>query len=53
MKLKQLAKHLDRRAILFIQTGQVDKSIAAMEVAAFIRRQTKEFQKIKFLLADK
>jgi len=50
MNLRQLAKHLDKQAIMFARNGEVKKTFASMEVAAFIRRKPKEFQKIKFSL---
>lgn len=46
MTLKQLAKHLDQRAMAFARSGNMDKSFASMSVAAFIRRQSSEFQKL-------
>lgn len=50
MTLKQLAKHLDQRAMAFARSGNMDKSFASMSVAAFIRRQSKAFQKTKIPL---
>jgi hypothetical protein len=50
MTLKQLAKHLDQRAMAFARSGRIDKSLASMTVAAFIRGQPKEFQKTKIPL---
>jgi hypothetical protein len=47
MKLKQLAKHLDTRALMFARSGDLKKSFASMEVAAFIRRQSKAYQRME------
>lgn len=57
MTLKQLAKHLDTRALHFARSGNIKKSFASMEIAAYIRRKPKEFQKLSiplhFFDADK
>lgn len=50
MTLKQLAKHLDTRALHFARSGNIKKSFASMEIAAYIRRKPKEFQKLSILL---
>lgn len=50
MKLKQLAKHLDTRALMFARSGEIKKSFASMEVAAFIRRQSKDYQRMEISL---
>lgn len=50
MKLKQLAKTLDSRALNFARSGEIDKTLACMSVAAFIRRQSKDFQKLTISL---
>lgn len=50
MKLRQLAKTLDSRALEFARSGEIGKSFACMTVAAFIRRKPKDFQKIDFSL---
>ncbi len=53
MTLKQLAKHLDNRALMFARSNEIGKSMAAMEVAAFIRRKPKDIQKLKIDLDNK
>lgn len=50
MNLRQLSKHLDKQALTFARTGEIKKTFAAMELAAFIRRQPKTFQNTNFSL---
>jgi hypothetical protein len=42
MTFRQLAKQLDKNAMLFVKQGDLKKAFAAMEFAAVIRRQPKE-----------
>jgi len=50
MTLKQLANRLDKRAIEFAQMGEIQKTFAAMEIAAFIRRKCVSEQRTKISL---
>jgi hypothetical protein len=50
MNLRQLSKHLDKQALRFARQGEINKTFAAMGLAAFIRRQPKSFQSTKFSL---
>lgn len=50
MNLRKLARHLDKQALMFARKGEIKKTFASMELAAFIRRQSKEFQRMKFSL---
>lgn len=43
MNFRQLAKQLDKNAMAFVNTGDLKRAFAAMEVAAVIRRKPKEF----------
>jgi hypothetical protein len=53
MTLKQLAKHLDKRAIEFARIGEIQKTFAAMEIAAFIRRKSASEQNLDMMHTDK
>lgn len=45
MNFRQLAKQLDKNAMDFVDSGDLKRAFASMEVAAFIRRQSKEVLK--------
>ena len=45
MNFRQLAKRLDESAVLLTTEGHLEKAFHVMELAAFIRRQSKEFQR--------
>ena len=45
MNFRQLAKQLDKNAMYFVDSGDLKRAFAAMEVAAFIRQQSKEVLK--------
>ncbi len=48
MTFSQLAKRLDKNAMTFVNTGDLKKAFAAMEVAATIRRMDPKIQKMSY-----
>lgn len=50
MTLLKLAKQLDKNALRFAAAGDMKRAFAAMGLAAHIRRQPKEQQRIKVSL---
>ena len=47
MTLSKLAKQLDKNALRFAASGDMRRAFAAMGLAAHIRRQPKEHQRLK------
>jgi hypothetical protein len=47
MTFYQLSKQLDKNAMAFVKFGDLKKAVAAMEVAAHIRRMDPKIQKLR------
>ena len=47
MTLSKLAKQLDKNALRFAALGDMKRAFAAMGLAAHIRRQPKEYQRLR------
>jgi hypothetical protein len=47
MTFRQLAKQLDKNAMTLVKSGDLKKAVAAMEVAAYIRRMDPKIQKLR------
>ena len=47
MTFIQLAKRLDKNAMAFVNDGDLKKAVAAMEVAATIRRMDPKIQRMR------
>ena len=47
MALSRLAKQLDKNALRFAASGDMKRAFAAMGLAAYIRRQSKEHQRLR------
>jgi hypothetical protein len=47
MTFRKLAKLLDKNAMTFVNSGDLKKAVAAIEVAAYIRRLDPKIQKAK------
>ena len=47
MTLTKLAKQLDKNALKFAALGDMKRAFSAMGLAAHIRRQPKEYQRLR------